>query len=187
MRSGDLEKSQEEGGQECLPSHHEQRSARLLCGWVRGQQESSLAPCRLPLPPPPYHLRELGQTVPMGKVGKHPMFSQAAPECSATSPGAPDSGAMGRLGHQTRRGEGLPSAGGWALRMDVHRVGEGVQWKEAVPWSGPVWLRGPSLVLGLVQVTVCPFTHSLIHLPIHSLIHSLTTLCHTSLLATPCH
>lgn len=77
--------------------------------WAAGIQPGSLQPTP---PTTPYHLRELGQTVPMGKVGKHPMFSQAAPECSGTGPGAPDSGAMGHLGHQTRSGEGLPSAGG---------------------------------------------------------------------------
>lgn len=144
---------------------------------MRGPQESSPAPCCLPLPPPLTTSGNWARQCPWGRWGSTPCFHRLPRNAVGRT--------LGPLTQElwaTRPGGGrvCPQQVARAMRMDVHRVGEGVQWKEAVPWSGSVWVRGPSLVWGLVRVTVGSFIHS----STHPSIHSLTTLCHTSLLTT---
>lgn len=156
-------------------------------GGCVGSRNPAWLPVAYPSHHPPTTSGNWARQCPWGRWGSTPCFHRLPRNAVRQALGPLTQELWAAWGTRPGGGRVCPQQVAWALRMDVHRVGEGVQWKEAVPWSGPVWLRGPSLVLGLVQVTVCPFTHSLIHLPIHSLIHSLTTLCHTSLLATPCH
>lgn len=46
-------------------------------------------PARLPVACPSCPPGNWGEQCPQGQVGKRPLFAQAAPECSGTSPGRP--------------------------------------------------------------------------------------------------